>query len=85
LGARRFEVDREGALAKHYARHPIIEDNVVVYAGASVLGRITVGAGSIIGGNVWLTESVPPGSVLSQTNARRRGAPRTLRNAPNAE
>jgi serine O-acetyltransferase len=47
-------------------RHPIIEDNVVIHAGASILGRITVGAGSIIGGNVWLTRSVAPGSVITQ-------------------
>jgi len=85
LGARRFEVDRDGGLAKHYARHPVIEDSVVIYAGASVLGRITVGVGSVIGGNVWLTESVPPGSAISQTSARRRGAPRTPRNPANAD
>ena len=47
-------------------RHPILEDNVVVHAGASILGRITVGAGSIIGGNVWLTRSVAPGSIITQ-------------------
>ena len=47
-------------------RHPIIEDNVTVHAGASILGRITVGAGSIIGGNVCLTRSVPPGSAIAQ-------------------
>ncbi|MFO1131625.1 MAG: serine O-acetyltransferase EpsC [Hyphomicrobiales bacterium] len=47
-------------------RHPIIEDNVVVHAGASILGRVTIGAGSIIGGNVWLTRSVPPGSSVTQ-------------------
>jgi serine O-acetyltransferase len=85
LGARRFEVDRDGALAKGYARHPTIADNVVIYAGASVLGRITVGSGSIIGGNVWLTESVPPGSMISQTTARRRGAARRPRDPASAE
>ena len=47
-------------------RHPIIEDNVVIHAGASILGRITIGAGSIIGGNVWLTRSIPPGSAVTQ-------------------
>jgi serine O-acetyltransferase len=76
LGARRFEVDRDGNLARNYARHPIIEDGVVIYAGASVLGRITVGAGSIIAGNVWLTRSVPPGSVVTQASAR-QGGPET--------
>lgn len=52
--------------ARRALRHPIIEDNVVIHAGASILGRITVGAGSIIGGNVWLTRTVPPGSSVMQ-------------------
>ena len=55
---------------KGQPRHPIIEDDVVIYAGATVLGRITVGRGSTIGGNVWLTRSVPPGSQLSQARVR---------------
>jgi len=71
LGAKRFEVDEHGALAKNYPRHPIIEDDVVIYAGATILGRITIGRGSIIAGNVWLTHSVPPGSEITQ--ARHRG------------
>ncbi|MFM8333276.1 MAG: serine O-acetyltransferase EpsC [Candidatus Methylumidiphilus sp.] len=66
LGAKRFPVDEDGVLIKGYARHPIVEDNVVVYAGATILGRITIGAGSTIGGNVWLTHSVPPGSNITQ-------------------
>lgn len=66
LGARRFDVGPDGSLAKGLARHPILEDDVVIYAGATVLGRVTIGKGSVIGGNVWLTESVPPGSVVSQ-------------------
>jgi serine O-acetyltransferase len=70
LGAKRFEVDEHGALAKNYARHPIIEDDVVVYAGATILGRITIGRGSAIGGNVWLTHSVPPGSNITQAKVR---------------
>jgi serine O-acetyltransferase len=50
-------------------RHPTIEDDVVIYAGATILGGKTrVGAGSIIGGNVWLTESVPAGSVVTHTH-----------------
>jgi serine O-acetyltransferase len=52
------------------ARHPNIEDDVVIYAGATILGRITVGKGSTIGGNVWLTTSVPPGSSITQTLTR---------------
>jgi serine O-acetyltransferase len=70
LGARRFEIDDSGALAKNYPRHPILEDDVVVYAGASILGRITVGRGSTIAGSVWLTHDVPPGSTITQAKAR---------------
>lgn len=68
LGARRFETDADGHLAKGGARHPVVEDDVVIYAGATVLGRITIGRGSSIGGNVWLTRSVPPGSNVSQAS-----------------
>jgi serine O-acetyltransferase len=70
LGARRLPVGNDGKLVKGVKRHPIIEDNVVVYAGATILGRITVGRGSVIGGNVWLTHSVPPGSVVTQAQMR---------------
>lgn len=70
LGAKRFPVDDSGALVKGTPRHPIVEDDVVIYAGATILGRITVGAGSTIGGNVWLTQSVPPGSNVSQAQMR---------------
>jgi len=70
LGARSFPADESGALVKGNARHPIIEDDVVIYAGATILGRVTVGRGSIIGGNVWLTRNVPPGSRISQARTR---------------
>ncbi len=70
LGAKRFETVAEGALHKGGARHPIVEDDVVIYAGATVLGRVTIGRGASIGGNVWLTRSVPPGSRIAQANAR---------------
>jgi serine O-acetyltransferase len=69
LGAKRFEADENGALVKGRARHPIIEDEVVIYAGATVLGRITIGRGSSIGGNVWLTHSVAPGTNVTQAKA----------------
>jgi len=69
LGAKRFETDENGALVKGKPRHPIIEDDVVIYAGATVLGRITIGRGSAIGGNVWLTHGVPPGSNITQAKA----------------
>jgi len=70
LGAKRFPVDENGALVKGNLRHPIVEDDVVIYAGATILGRITIGKGSTIGGNVWLTRSVPPGSNISQAQTR---------------
>ena len=66
LGARSFPVDENGDPIKGVPRHPVVEDDVVIYSGATVLGRITVGQGSVIGGNVWLTESVPPNSRVSQ-------------------
>jgi serine O-acetyltransferase len=70
LGAKRFATDEEGQLQKGGARHPIVEDEVVVYAGATILGRITIGRGSTIGGNVWVTRSVPPGSRITQAQSR---------------
>lgn len=69
LGAKRFREGEDGSLVKGEPRHPILEDEVVIYAGATVLGRITIGRGSVIGGNVWLTRSVPPGSMVSQAGA----------------
>jgi serine O-acetyltransferase len=67
LGAKSFQVDKTtGRLVKGVPRHPILEDDVTIYASATVLGRITVGRGSIIGGNVWLTHSVPPNSRVAQ-------------------
>lgn len=68
LGAKRFQVGEDGHLEKDYARHPIVEDEVVIYAGATILGRITIGKGSVIGGNVWLTRSVEPNSHILQSN-----------------
>jgi len=68
LGAKRFASDANGHLHKGGARHPIVEDDVVIYAGATILGRVTLGAGSTIGGNVWLTRSVPPGSHITQAS-----------------
>jgi serine O-acetyltransferase len=70
LGAKRFPADASGMLIKGTPRHPIVEDDVVVYAGATILGRITVGRGSTIGGGVWLTHSVPPNSYITQAQAR---------------
>ncbi len=70
LGAKRFPVDEQGTLVKGNIRHPIVEDNVVIYAGATILGRITIGRGSTIGGNVWLTHSIPPDSHITQAHMR---------------
>lgn len=70
LGAKRFLKAEDGSLLKGNARHPIVEDDVVIYAGATILGRITIGRGSTIGGNVWLTHSVPPFSHVSQASVR---------------
>ncbi len=76
LGARRFPTDRDGRLEKGLARHPVVEDDVVIYAGATVLGRVTLGRGASIGGNVWLTRSVPPGSQVTQASLLEQGEPR---------
>jgi serine O-acetyltransferase len=70
LGAKRFPTDENGNLIKGNTRHPIVEDDVVVYAGATILGRVTIGRGSVIGGNVWLTRSVPPCSNITQAQVR---------------
>jgi serine O-acetyltransferase len=68
LGAKSFPRDAQGQLVKGVPRHPIVEDDVVIYAGATILGRITIGKGSSIGGNVWLTRGVPPGSRVTQAD-----------------
>ncbi|AQR66410.1 serine acetyltransferase [Aquaspirillum sp. LM1] len=70
LGAKRFATTADGSLEKGAPRHPVVEDDVVIYAGATVLGRITIGKGASIGGNVWLTRSVPPGSQVTQANVQ---------------
>lgn len=70
LGAKSFPVDEEGNPVKGIPRHPIVEDNVTIYSGATILGRITIGKDSMIGGNVWLTNSVSPGSKIVQHKVR---------------
>ncbi len=74
LGAKRFAVGENGVLKKGQPRHPIVEDDVVIYAGATILGRITIGQGSTIGGNVWLTHSVPPNSHITQASSQHEPA-----------
>jgi len=73
LGAKSFPLDEHGNPIKGIDRHPIVEDDVVIYAGATILGRIVIGRGSSIGGNVWLTHGVPPGSRVTQAEAREAG------------
>jgi len=73
LGAKSFPKDEKGVPIKGIDRHPIVEDDVVIYAGATILGRVTIGKGSSIGGNVWLTHGVPPGSRVTQAEVREAG------------
>jgi serine O-acetyltransferase len=70
LGAKSFPLDENGNPIKGVPRHPIVEDNVIIYAQATILGRITVGENSVIGGNVWVTNNVPPNSKIVQFKAR---------------
>jgi serine O-acetyltransferase len=70
LGAKSFPLDDEGNPIKGIARHPVIEDEVTIYSGATILGRITIGKAAVIGGNVWLTRDVPPGGRISQVRPR---------------
>jgi len=70
LGAKSFPLDDDGNPIKGIDRHPIIEDDVTIYSGATILGRVTVGTGAVSGGNVWLTRDVPPGATISQSRPR---------------
>jgi len=70
LGAKSFPKDDTGSrLVKGLARHPIVEDDVTIYAGATILGRVTIGQGAVIGGNVWVTQDVPAGARIVQARA----------------
>ena len=71
LGAKSFPLDENGNPMKGIPRHPILEDNVIVYSNATVLGRITIARGTVIGGNVWVTESTEPGEQLIQAKKRK--------------
>ena len=66
LGARSFPLDENGNPIKRIPRHPILEDDVIVYSNASILGRIRIGKGAVIGGNIWVTEDVPAGAQIQQ-------------------
>lgn len=66
LGAKSFPLDENGNPIKGIPRHPILEDEVIVYSNATILGRITIGKGATIGGNIWVTEDVPAGARIVQ-------------------
>ena len=70
LGAKSFPLDANGKPIKGIDRHPVVEDDVVIYSEATILGRVTIGSGSVIGGNVWLTRDVAPGSIVTQAQVR---------------
>ena len=69
LGAKSFDCDPDGNPIKGIDRHPISGDDVVIYSNASILGRITIGNGAVIGGNIWVTEDIAPGEKLIQAKA----------------
>lgn len=70
LGAKSFPLDEEGKPIKGIPRHPILEDDVIIYSNATILGRITIGKGATIGGNIWVTEDVRPGAKITQNRAK---------------
>jgi serine O-acetyltransferase len=71
LGAKSFPLDEAGHPIKGIPRHPILKDNVIVYSNATILGRITIGEGAVIGGNIWVTEDVEPHARILQSKARK--------------
>ncbi len=70
LGAKSFPLDEKGNPIKGIPRHPIVEDNVVIYSGATILGRVTIGENSVIGGNVWVTNNLPANSRIMQSRPK---------------
>lgn len=71
LGAKSFPLDENGNPIKGIPRHPILEDNVIVYSNATILGRITLAHDTVVGGNLWVTESTQPGEHLVQAKKRK--------------
>ena len=71
LGAKSFPLDADGNPVKGIPRHPILEDDVIVYSNATILGRITIGRGATVGGNIWVTEDVPAGARIVQSKAKK--------------
>ena len=70
LGAKSFPLDEKNNPIKGIPRHPIIEDNVIIYSNATILGRITIGEGATIGGNIWITDNVEKGAKIVQFKAQ---------------
>lgn len=70
LGAKSFPLDEKGNPIKGIPRHPIVKDNVIIYSQATILGRVTIGEDSVIGGNVWITHNVKPNSKIIQNKAK---------------
>ena len=66
LGAKSFPLDEQGNPVKGIPRHPILEDDVIIYSNATILGRITIGRGATVGGNIWVTTDVAPGQRIVQ-------------------
>lgn len=66
LGAKSFPLDEDGKPIKGIPRHPILEDDVIIYSNATILGRITIGRGATVGGNIWVTQDVAPGDRIVQ-------------------
>lgn len=81
LGAKSFPTDHEGQAIKGLPRHPIVEDDVIIYSGATVLGRVTIGRGAILGGSVWVTEDVPPHTIVAQARIRSADQPAERKSA----
>jgi len=71
LGALSFPKDEKGKLLKGLQRHPIIEDNVTIYSGATILGKTVIGKNSVIGGNVWIVSSIPPNSKATLAHSEK--------------
>lgn len=69
LGAKSFSQADDGSLVKSQPRHPIIGDDVVIYANATILGRVKIGNRCVIGGNIWITEDIPAGSIVLQARS----------------
>lgn len=66
LGAKSFPLDENGNPIKNIPRHPLLGDHVIVYSNATILGRVSIGSGAVIGANVWLTHDVEPGTVVQR-------------------